>query len=136
MRSTGETPWSFNVVVTHAGADTDTPLRERFDAQRILQAILFGVLGAVSGAVGGAAAGGEPVTAKDVWSGIVSGAAGGAAGGVAEAFGADAVRRALVGAFVAGFVDEALFGEMEFQPRPGAPQQRQDKADPPRSFRG
>lgn len=49
MRTTGETPRSFNIVVTAAAAETKKSLRERFDAQSILQAILFGMLGFVSG---------------------------------------------------------------------------------------
>ncbi len=83
---------------------------------RILQGILFVVLGAVAGDVGVAAAGGVPVTAKDIWADIIGGAAGGTAGAIASIAGGDAGLVALVGAFVAGFVEQALFPPSPFPP--------------------
>lgn len=102
---------SFNVVIAPLeGADCDRPQdRLRFDPLTILQAVLFGILGSLAADVGVAAAGGEPLTERDVWADIIAGSAGGATGGIAEVFGAHATVVAVVGAFVAGFVAQALF---------------------------
>lgn len=101
---------SFTVSITPTGSPEPVLHDDAgFDPLVILEGALLGAIGAIAGDIGVAAACGEPLTLKDVWSGIVSGAAGGIAGALVDVFGGDAILIAIVGAFVAGFVAQALF---------------------------
>ena len=75
----------------------------------LLRAAFLGTVGAIAADVGVAAACGAPLTAQDVAGDIVGGGTGGLVSGLLGALGVNDVVVAIVGAFVAGFISQALF---------------------------
>lgn len=87
------------------------------DPMVVLGGAALGIVGAIAADVGVAAACGAPLTGRDVIADIVGGGIGGFAGGIAVALGASDLVVAIVGAFVAGFVTQALFPPSPIPPR-------------------
>lgn len=117
MRKHKTGPQSFNVTIVPARSE-GSPSPEgqaRFDPGLILEAALLGAIGAIAGDIGVAAACGEPLSAEEIWADVIAGSAGGIAGALVDLASGNAVLVALVGAFVAGFVSQALFPEVPFQ---------------------
>ena len=112
----------YNVKIAPVPEDPEAPPEQPPsppcpDPLLLLVAAALGMVGAIAADVGVAAACGAPLTGRDIIADIVGGGIGGFAGGIADALGASDFVIAIIGAFVAGFVTQALFPPSPIPPR-------------------